>query len=499
MDKNMKHTQDSTKKPRKLKILYVINDLYSFSENGLLSDIALELPLELHRSGYEIQIFQPFFGEITTSKLPYQNLSIDFQINLADRMLGGGIFKVTHSSTIDFICVKNDDLYGMRRNCLEKRGDDVENLNRLSFFCHSVFSYLNRMESKPDIIHCVGWETGLVPAILKKIFSTNPHLNEIKTIFSVNNFFSQGNFDAGNFPNTGLPWSCYNLHEMEFWGKFSFIKGGIVYSDGLVVMGENSIDNFLQPGKSFGLHGVIAKRKDSAWAVPAGIDAGKWDPSVDPMIPFKYSSDDFSKKRENKNTLLKELGLPGNMDFPLVGIIGDLAYYNRQGDNLERTLEILCQLESSYIIFGKNNRQTVENLKVFNGKCAGKYTLVDDESLKTLHRLLSGIDILLMPSSYKTLPFLPLYALRYGVLPVVSRVFGGTSGISQFSRKTRNGSAFCFDDSTLISMLGKIISAINAIRFEGEQPNIISNCMADQHSWENALAKINKIYKNTLS
>ncbi len=489
-------------KKKKIKVLYILNDLDQFSDQGSLSPSALELPLELMKAGVEVKVFHPFFSEIRHSGLSYKELDMNFQIVLGERSYSGNFVKTILPSGLECLLVKNEGLCAHRHGMLDKPEEDPVHLERMSFFAHSVFAFMRLSGWVPDILHCHGWETGLVPAIQKKIFQEDPLFRQIASLFTVHHFFNQGNFDVSHFSRTGLPWGCFNLHELEFWGKFSFIKGGIVYADGVAVIGEPRIDAYLQPKASFGLNGALLKRKDSFWALHGGMDNESWDPQHDNALKITYSFEKREGKARNKTRFMKEQGLTFDPAYPLVAVVGDLNAYNRQGDNLERILEILCQLDAGYAVIGKKNHLLIDKFKsekqkqFLDSHFQGKWMCIEDEGEEALRTILGCADLLLMPTPHRVFPFLPLYAVKYGVVPVVSKLFGGTDTLENFNRKTGEGTAFFYEDSTLISMIGRLISAINALLYEGRQENLMKNMSKPLITWENGLAKLMKVYKN---
>ena len=494
-------TADAEKK-KKLRVLYILNDLHQFTDKGTLSHTALELPVELEKAGIEVKVFHPFFSELRHSGLSYQELDMNFQVVLGERSYSGNFVKALFPSGLESILVKNEGLCAHRQGMLEKPEDDPVHLERLSFFAHSVFAYMRLSGWIPDILHCCGWETGLVPAIQKKIFQEDPLFSCVSSLFTLHHFYQQGHFDVSHFSRTGLPWSCFNLHELEYWGKFSFIKGGIVYADGVAVLGETRTDPYLQPKASFGLNGALQKRKETFWALHGGMDHESWNPSEDRALKVPYSFEKREGKAENKMLFMKENGLTINPSCPLVAIVGDLNAYNRQGDNLERILEILCNLEAGYAVAGRKNRLLIEKFRSEKSKqyleshFNGRWMCMEDDGEENLRRILGCANILLMPTPHKALPFLPLYALKYGTVPVVSKLFGGTDILENFNRKTGEGAGFFYEDSTLLSMIGRLISGINALYYEGLEETLMKNMAQLRINWENGLAKLLKVYKN---
>mgnify|MGYP006204641929 CR=1 FL=1 len=76
----------------------------------------------------------------------------------------------------------------------------------------------------------------------------------------------------------------------------------------------------------FGLDWLTRARSGRLIGIVNGVDYGEWDPATDPHLPFRYSADDLSGKREMKRTLLQETGIGGDESTPIVGIVSRLTF-----------------------------------------------------------------------------------------------------------------------------------------------------------------------------
>ena len=65
----------------------------------------------------------------------------------------------------------------------EKWFDD--NGLRTIFFCKGALETVKKFGWPPDIIHCSGWMTGLIPLYLKQFIKKNPYFAHSKIIFTI--------------------------------------------------------------------------------------------------------------------------------------------------------------------------------------------------------------------------------------------------------------------------------------------------------------------------
>ena len=58
---------------------------------------------------------------------------------------------------------------------------------RLIFFCRGVLETVRKLGWPPDVVHCHGWMSSLVPMYLKKAFADDPIFFDTKVVYSVYN------------------------------------------------------------------------------------------------------------------------------------------------------------------------------------------------------------------------------------------------------------------------------------------------------------------------
>ena len=54
------------------------------------------------------------------------------------------------------------------------------------------------LDLQPDVIHCNDWQTGLIPALLKVEYDSNPLYEKIASLITIHNLAYQGTFSAND-------------------------------------------------------------------------------------------------------------------------------------------------------------------------------------------------------------------------------------------------------------------------------------------------------------
>jgi starch synthase len=81
--------------------------------------------------------------------------------------------------------------------------------------------------ARPDIVHTHDWQAGLLPAYERlRNGPGGPRL-----VHTIHNLAYAGNFDAHVLHELGLPDRAFTPEGVEFYGRLSFMKAGLVYAD----------------------------------------------------------------------------------------------------------------------------------------------------------------------------------------------------------------------------------------------------------------------------
>lgn len=118
-----------------------------------------------------------------------------------------------------------------------------DNQERMVFFCKGVIETVKKFGWPPDIIHCHGWMTSLVPFYLKKVYANEPIFEGSNVIYSAyNNDYSK------NFSEKFFETAAINHLEIEDLADFrggntaKLLLGGIKYADA-IVKGDEKLDD----------------------------------------------------------------------------------------------------------------------------------------------------------------------------------------------------------------------------------------------------------------
>ena len=225
----------------KSRVLYITHEMVPYMQTEtLLGKISRELPQGMQERGWEIRNFMPRYGCINERRHQLHEVirlsGMNIIVNDTDQPL---IIKVASipSGRIQVYFIDNEEFFQRKHTLINDKGDFfADNDERSIFFCKGVLETVKKLGWSPDIVHCHGWMTSLVPFYLKTVFKNDPIFSGAKIIFSV--------YENDRFP--GSLHQDYVIKAAEgiegnhltSVGKTpdfpSVLKGGIEYADAVI-------------------------------------------------------------------------------------------------------------------------------------------------------------------------------------------------------------------------------------------------------------------------
>lgn len=234
----------------KKKILFVSQEIKPFLPKSEVSTAARKLPQGVQEGGKEIRVFMPRFGVINERRHQLHEVIRLSGMNLiVDDMDHPLIIKVASIPTarMQVYFIDNDEYFKRKGVFSDDSGEEFDdNDERSMFFCRGVLETVKKLGWKPDIIHCHGWMTSLMPMYVKDIYKNDPHFSDTKVIYSLYDNEFNKNWQ-GRFVEK-LKFEGFNdevVDSIKAGDYTSLNKAAINFSDG-VVMGSDSVNDELK-------------------------------------------------------------------------------------------------------------------------------------------------------------------------------------------------------------------------------------------------------------
>jgi starch synthase len=90
------------------------------------------------------------------------------------------------SARMQVYFIDNEDYFHRKHVLKNEKGEFFEdNDERAIFFARGVLETVRKLRWSPDIVHCHGWITSLIPLYLKKSYADDPLYNNSRIVYSV--------------------------------------------------------------------------------------------------------------------------------------------------------------------------------------------------------------------------------------------------------------------------------------------------------------------------
>ncbi|HZL10395.1 MAG TPA: glycogen/starch synthase [Prolixibacteraceae bacterium] len=233
----------------KKKVLFISSEIIPYLPETEMSKRSRYLPQGIQERGKEIRTFMPRYGCVNERRnqlhevirLSGMNLIIDD----TDHPL---IIKVAsiQSARMQVYFIDNEDFFQRKHVLKDSKGNEfADNDERAIFFARGVLETVIKLRWAPDLIHCHGWLTSLVPLYIKKAYNDDPLFVNSKVVYSACNDDFKKPLDV-NFRNK-LKMNKISNEDTELVDEPSYVnlsKMAIQYSDA-VIQGSPKINSEL--------------------------------------------------------------------------------------------------------------------------------------------------------------------------------------------------------------------------------------------------------------
>ena len=231
------------------KVLFVSQEIMPYLPETEMSRISRNLPQGIQDRGKEIRTFIPRFGCINERRnqlhevirLSGMNLIIDD----TDHPL---IIKVAsiQAARMQVYFIDNEDFFHRKSTTEDKDGKFYgDNDERVIFFARGVIETVKKLQWAPDLIHCHGWFTSLVPLYIKKFYNEDPMFRDSKIVTSIYDRDFKETMDSKMADK--IVWDGLSRDELNIINTPDYtnlLKLALNYSDG-VVQGSSEVNGEL--------------------------------------------------------------------------------------------------------------------------------------------------------------------------------------------------------------------------------------------------------------
>jgi starch synthase len=314
---------------------------------------------------------------------------------------------------------------------------------------------------------------------------------------TVHNLAFHGSFAPELVAALGLPPETYAIEGLEFYGRMSFLKAGLYYSDAITTVSPTYARQIQTTDYGSGMDGLLRARSGALTGICNGIDTAVWNPATDPLIERRYGLRTLNLKRANKEALQRRMRLPVEPDVPLLGIV--TRYTHQKGSDLvAAAMPGLADAPVQLAALGSGERAHEEALRTLAAQRPESIAAAVGFDEGLAHLIEAGADMFLMPSRFEPCGLNQMYSQRYGTPPVARATGGLADTIVDCTPDTLaagTATGFLFAEPAAEELAAAVRRAIGVYRERDSWRSLQRNGMSRDFGWAGPAGKYAEIYR----
>jgi len=471
-------------------VLIIGSEAVPFAKTGGLADVLGALPPALARLGWDTTLVLPRYQDVDAG-VPVAR----FPVSVGGYTRDVGFYEAPLGDGARAILVDCPDLYH-RDSLYAPAGaaDYPDNPRRFGVLARAALEWAARRGLTPSVVHAHDWQAGLAPVYLKTLYASHPALGGVPSVFTIHNLAYQGLFESDWLPRLDLGWEEMGIDRLEFWGRISFLKGGIADASAITTVSRTYAKEMQTPEFGSGFDGILRQRSADIVGIQNGIDTRTWDPAADPFLPEPFDARHLDGKAAAKRAVLARYGLPADaatLARPMIGMISRMV--EQKGlDLIEALSGDLPRLDATFVVLGAGDERYQQMWIGLAGRHPDRIGVVVGFDEGLAHLIEAGADMFLMPSKYEPCGLNQMYSLRYGTVPVV-RAVGGLADTVQ-----DGVTGFVFEPYRRDALRAALRRALDAFGRPDRWRALQVEGMRQDNSWDHSAREYVTIYERVI-
>ncbi|QGM97195.1 glycogen synthase GlgA [Methylocystis parvus] len=478
-----------------LRVLAVASEMSPLVKTGGLADVVGALPSALAHEGVETRTLIPAYPEVLDA------LGDGETVLSYDDLFGGPAW--VHEGSFDGAIV-----YALVAPHLYAReGGPYADENGVDYpdnaFRFAALAWAGAEIAQgaipgfaPDALHAHDWQAALAPAYLHYSGGPRP-----ATIVTIHNIAFQGQYAKELLRALRLPPESFVMDGVEYYGAIGFLKAGLQLCDRITTVSPSYALEIETPEFGMGLDGLLRARADVVSGILNGVDQDVWNPATDKRIPATYDVTKLKTRAKNRAALQKRFQLEPDAEAFLLGVVSRLSW-QKGHDMLLANLPSLMTRHVQLALIGAGDKHLEEGFLAAQEAYPGRVSVRIGYSEDLAHLIQAGADAFLAPSRFEPCGLTQLYALRYGAVPIVSRVGGLKDTIidaNEMAAQAGVATGVQFSPPTAEALAGALRQAEHFFKDKETWRKLQINGMKTDVSWRHPAQRYAALYREAVA
>ena len=399
-----------------INVLAVASEVYPFVKTGGLADVVGALPAALAAHDVAMRVMMPGYPAVKAA------LGAAPAVHHYAELFGGpATILAGRAAGLDLLVVDAPHLFDRPGNpYLGPDGKEwPDNWRRFAALSLAAADVGRGAVPSfvPAVVHAHDWQAALAAAYLRFTYG-----ERARSVVTIHNLAFQGSFPVTIFAGLGLPPEALAIEGIEYYGGIGFLKGGLHYADAITTVSPTYAEEICTPGSGMGLDGLLRARRHILSGIVNGIDTDVWNPATDAALAATFSSARLPVRAANKRAVEEAFGLDTH-GGALFTVVSRLTWQKGM-DILAACIDGLVTAGGRLAVLGTGEPAGEGLFHAAVLRHPGRVGFVTAYDERLAHLLQGGADAILVPSRFEPCGLTQFYGLRYGCVPVVSRVGG---------------------------------------------------------------------------
>lgn len=478
--------------PRRLRILMVSPEALPAVCGGGLSETVGALATALVERGHKVDVLTPYSPKHVSRALPPLE-----KVTTVDLAVGGRVIQAPllvpqgQDGPLRSILVDvpeffhRDGIYG------DGATEYADNCARFVALARAAIAVGPALKVRYDVINAHDWPAALALYYLREQKASGSAGVARAGFFTIHNLGYQGNFWGMDLPLLGLGPEHLTSDRLEFFGKVSFLKGGLVAADRLTTVSPTYAREIVSPEGGMGMDGVLRGRTADLTGILSGVDVERWNPSTDASLVARYADPTTPERRMCRVALEQQSGLtPGG---PLFAFIGAMS--------LEKGADVLLSIapdmikEGMRLLVVTDDEEAIgKSLQALADEHPGSLRVQRGITPERIRQTIAGADFLLMPSRVEPFSVLQMASMKYGAVSVVRRTGGLRDVVTDVDANPTTGTGVAYVGEGPAPLWGALQRAASLYRDVDRYTQVQQRAGAVDISFTAGAAKYEALY-----
>jgi starch synthase len=475
---------------RALSVLMISSEVANLARTGGLGDVVDSLSAAMRDLGHHVIVVTPRYG-ITRMPASAQRWRTDLVVSVGGRRRRVAVLELPQTASTSG---------GTRRTCLVDdpelfERDGIYGAHGVSFLDNDVrFAVLSRAalaigerawgtpdRAGPDILHAHDWHATF--GVIDAKTTMGPRFSHMPSVLTIHNLAYQGEFGASSLDRLGVPRALYTEDLLAHAGRANYMKGAITLADVVTTVSPRYAFEITTPEFGFGLDAHLRAHAGKVIGIVNGIDASAYDPAHDPALEHVYDASSWREGKPREKTRLQRLlGLDADPRAPLFAVVSRLA--PQKGIDLVAGCASALVMEGAQLALMGEGEPEVARIvgdlgRLASGRVWAKVAF-DDGLARAFY---AASDFFVVPSRFEPCGLTQLYAMRYGSIPVVTRLGGLADTVTDADRRGLQGTGLFAERPSCEALASAFSRALALYRDRDAMARVIARGMAVDSSW----------------